>query len=104
MEENTAGTPDTNRLLPALAPCAPHSDSNLCHTHYDVNNRIHHDKQPNASCTYTIIPSAVGAIYHALLYTGKWSAEDVYPIWWDFKAFVLASKHISECNEQHIHI
>ena len=32
---------------------------------------FHHDKQPNASCTYTIIPSAVGAIYHALLYTGK---------------------------------
>ena len=35
------------------------------------HNRIHHDKQPNASCTYTVIPSAVGAIYHALLYTGK---------------------------------
>ena len=27
----------------------------------DVNNRIHHDKQPNASCTYTVIPSAVGS-------------------------------------------
>ena len=40
-------------------------------THHDVNNRIHHDKQPNASCTYTVIPSAVGAVYHALLYTGK---------------------------------
>ena len=36
-----------------------------------TSNRIHHDKQPNASCTYTVIPSAVGAIYHALLYTGK---------------------------------
>ena len=49
----------------------PHSYSNLCHTHHDVNNRIHHDKQPNASCSYTVIFSAVGAIYHALLYTGK---------------------------------
>ena len=40
-------------------------------THHDVNNRIYHDKQPNASCTYTVILSAVGAVYHALLYTGK---------------------------------
>ena len=40
-------------------------------THHDVNNCIRHDKQPNASCTYTVIPSAVGAVYHALLYTGK---------------------------------
>lgn len=49
----------------------PHSDSNLCHTHHDVNNCIHHDKQPNASCSYTVIFSAVSAVYHALLYTGK---------------------------------
>ena len=26
---------------------------------------------PMLTCTYTVIPSAVGAIYHALLYTGK---------------------------------
>ena len=37
----------------------------------DFNNCIHHDKQPNASCSYTVILSAVGAVYHALLYTGK---------------------------------
>lgn len=29
------------------------------------------DEWENASCTYTAILSAVGAIYHALLYTGK---------------------------------
>ena len=38
---------------------------------FNSNNCINHDKQPNASCSYTVILSAVGAIYHALLYTGK---------------------------------
>ena len=81
MEQDTGRTSDTDWLFSTWASDSSDRYGYFCADDADFHDCLCHDMYAIAAGVVSFIPGFAGAVYLSLLYTGKWSAENVHTIW-----------------------